>query len=865
MSEPARLGLPCLALMSPDLVPADPGGFALRFVGPLPLWAGLLIAAVAAALAWRFYLREARHLSRGYRWGLPALRSLAFVLGLLLLCAPVLVHTRVEGELGRVRILVDGSESMTQFDRHLPEARKVRLAEALGRLPAGTADQFEQTPDDERPTDDRTADAAAAVVDALPRWRRADLLLAEGSHAILPALRERHAVSVRTLAGADLRPRDLLGAANEEEEEEGGTPAAPTFAPFTDLAAPLADGAGVTRGDAVANDGRRRAVVVLLTDGRHNAGPSPTAAARVLGDAGVAVFPVTFGAEEPAADLAAVAVSAPDLVFKTDRVRGELTIRDTAPPGARFTAQIVAPGSGGAGGEEVLWREEFAATGAGDRRVSFEFSIETLVDSLGESAVSPAGVRNAFWESAGVDQSVLPLDLEVRLSPLPGEVDAENNARPLRLAANLAPRKALLLDGRPRWETRYLRNALARDPRWEVTTVVVPSDTPALPRGDGSEPDAAGEGVFPDTRAGLLDFDLIVYGELPPALLTAEEQGWLREFVEVRGGGLIFIDGRRDALAELPSPTLTDLLPVTRGEPLPRPTDSLRPTPAGAASGALRLEADDEANAALWAKLKPPMSLIAAEPLPGAEVLLEAEADDGVHPAIVTRPFGAGRVAYLAFDETWRWRYRAADLYHQRLWNQLTGFVMPRPYAVRDELLALDAGPVRYAPGDSATLRAELKRPDGTPATGTTVDAVLTRDGRAVGTVPLTEDPAVPGRYRGATGPLEPGEHVVSIRAAGFAADALRATAGFTVEPPATLESAETAADPVLLAAMAEASGGALLREEEIGRLPELLAPLSDGRVIESETPLWQSWWWFGAALIPLTLEWLLRKRAGLL
>ena len=850
-----------------EMMTETPGGFALRFVGPLPLWAGLLIAAIAAALAWRFYLREARHLSRGYRWGLPALRSLAFALGLLLLCAPVLVHTRVEGELGRVRILVDGSESMTQFDRHLPEARKVRLAEALGRLPAGAADRFDpgspqNGADDGRPTDDRTADAAAAVVDALPRWRRADLLLAEGTNAILPALRERHAVSVRTLAGADLRPRDLLGAGEEEEE---GTPAGPVFAPFTDLAAPLADGAGVTRGDAVANAGRRRAAVVLLTDGRHNAGPSPTEAARALGDAGVAVFPVMFGAEEPAADLAAVAVSAPDLVFKTDRVRGELTIRDTAPPGARFTAQIVAPGTGGAGGDEVLWREEFAATGAGDRRVPFEFSIETLADSLGESGGSFGRVRNAFGESARVGRSVLPLDLEVRLSPLPGEVDAENNARPLRLAANLAPRKALLLDGRPRWETRYLRNALARDPRWEVTTVIVPADSPTLPRGDGSDPGAAGEGVFPDTRAGLLDYDLIVYGELPPVLLTAEEQGWLREFVEVRGGGLIFVDGRRGALADLPSPTLTDLLPVRRGEPLPRPTDALRPTPAGAATGALRLEADDETNAALWAKLKPPMSLIAAEPLPGAEVLLEAEADDGVHPAIVARPFGAGRAAYLAFDETWRWRYRAADLYHQRLWNQLAGFVMPRPYAVRDELLALDAGPVRYAPGDSATLRAELKRPDGTPATGTAVDAVLTRDGRIVGTVPLTEVPGAPGRYRGATGPLEPGEHAVSIRAAGFAADALRATAGFTVEPPATLESAETAANPALLAAMAEASGGALLREEEIGRLPDLLAPLSDGRVLETETPLWQSWWWFGAALIPLTLEWLLRKRAGLL
>ncbi|NNJ28094.1 hypothetical protein [Alienimonas chondri] len=621
--------------------------------------------------------------------------------------------------------------------------------------------------------------------------------------------------------------------------------------------------------------------MVLLTDGRHNAGPSPTEAARALGEAGVAVFPVVFGAEEPAADLAMIDVTAPDLVFKTDRVRGTFTLRDTAPAGTRFTAEIVSQGAGGTVGETVVWRKELTTTGAGDRRVPFEFDVEPLTTDLPGVADSvlrdnPAGVDSRG--ESDVDRSVVSLDLKVRLSPLPGEVDAENNQRPLRLAANLVARKALLLDGRPRWETRYLRNALSRDPRWEVDTVIVPADSdgePAvLPRGPAGERDDAGEGVFPDSRAGLLGYDLIVYGELPLALLTEAEHGWLREFVAVRGGGLVFIDGRRDVLSELPSPVLTDLLPVERGEPLPVPMKALRPTTAGNATGALSVMGDEAADETFWRELKAPQTLIAAEALPGAEVWLDAIPEggtaggaraDGAHPAIVSRPFGAGRVLYLAFDESWRWRYRAADAFHQRLWNQFAGAIMPRPYAVRDELLALDTGAVRHAPGSSAPVRAELKRPDGTPATGVVVDAVLTRDGRVVGTVPLTEDPEVPGRYRGATGPLEPGAHDVSIRAAGFAAGALKARTEFTVEPPVTAESTETSANRALLAAMADASGGTLLREEEIGRLAELLAPLSDGRVIRSETPLWESYWWFFAVLIPLTLEWMLRKRAGLL
>ena len=43
-----------------------------------------------------------------------------------------------------------------------------------------------------------------------------------------------------------------------------------------------------------------------------------------------------------------------------------------------------------------------------------------------------------------------------------------------------------------------------------------------------------------------------------------------------------------------------------------------------------------------------------------------------------------------------------------------------------------------------------------------------------------------------------------------------------------------------VLKAMAAASGGRYLREEQVGRLPSLIAPLGRERVVESETPLWR-------------------------
>ena len=123
----------------------------------------------------------------------------------------------------------------------------------------------------------------------------------------------------------------------------------------------------------------------------------------------------------------------------------------------------------------------------------------------------------------------------------------------------------------------------------------------------------------------------------------------------------------------------------------------------------------------------------------------------------------------------------------------------------------------------------------------------------------------VPGIYRGQVAGLDDGAYEVSIQASGYSESALKPRSQFVVLPAETGELDETAANENLLKQMAEQSGGVYLREEEIKRLPELLSPLSSGRVVESETPLWQSYWWFTAIVLLLTIEWILRKRAGLL
>ena len=53
--------------------------------------------------------------------------------------------------------------------------------------------------------------------------------------------------------------------------------------------------------------------------------------------------------------------------------------------------------------------------------------------------------------------------------------------------------------------------------------------------------------------------------------------------------------------------------------------------------------------------------------------------------------------------------------------------------------------------------------------------------------------------------------------------------------------------------------------EEQIGRLNDLLKPISSGKLVTKEIALWQSFWWFVPIVLILGLELFLRKRAGML
>jgi hypothetical protein len=274
---------------------------------------------------------------------------------------------------------------------------------------------------------------------------------------------------------------------------------------------------------------------------------------------------------------------------------------------------------------------------------------------------------------------------------------------------------------------------------------------------------------------------------------------------------------------------------------------------------------EPEENAKTWKELPAPHWVAPASALPGTEVLLEAVVGEKKIPALAVRYFGAGKVLYAGFDESWRWRYEVEDKYHQRYWNQVANWIIEPPFTVRDKFVALDAGAITYQPGEVAQLRVRLRDDKGMPIFKAEPQAMLYHDGKKVATIALVPDESSGGIFRGKTADLTEGEYEVRVKVKGFSESDMKAETKFVVQPSDQGELTALNCNEDLLRQMASQSRGEFFREEQVAQIAKRLEPYSQGKVVESETVLWQSWWWFVPVVGLLTAEWILRKRAGLM
>ncbi len=678
--------------------------------------------------------------------------------------------------------------------------------------------------------------AAVALTLNQPEWRETRQ---PDSKPVVAVLRDASG-SMRTedvpaeAPGAAPRSRESLAA--ELSDPELWAPLAESF----DLLVESFPGEGADDGGEIGTDlggalsglldrHPRLAAVVLLSDGDWNTGEAPSRAATRYRLEGVPVFAVPVGSETRLPDLAVTAFDAPTFGLVGKPVRLPFTLSSALPRNHSSVLEI--------------------RTGEGET-----ITAEVVLPAMGRVQ------DTLLW----TPKSEGDYELVLTLPPADEERDLSNNVLSAPIAIRKERLRILLIESYPRWEYRYLRNALERDPGVEANYLLFHPDGSGVGGGPGYFE------AFPEPDA-LAAYDVIFLGDvgLAEGQLSAEQVAALKQQVAAQAAGLILMPGFRGYQASLLGTELEDLFPVQLDPAQPRGWGSATPgqfelTELGARSLLTRLEDTENANANVWATLPGfqwHAGILRAKP--GSEVLATHSSETNRHgrvPLIATKTYGTGKILFMGTDGAWRWRKGVEDKYHYRFWGQVARWMAYQRNMASDERMRLFYSPDRPRTGDTLTLNANVMSIGGEPLQSATVVVQIAAPSGRIETVRL--QPGGEGQwglFTGAFTPAEPGEHRLSATCAenGGSLETTVAVQG------AALERVGEPARHDVLDEIARLARGELLATVDPAQIRERIASLPAPEPIERRLRLWAHPAWTGAIALLLTLFWIGRKMAG--
>jgi len=447
---------------------------------------------------------------------------------------------------------------------------------------------------------------------------------------------------------------------------------------------------------------------------------------------------------------------------------------------------------------------------------------------------------------------------------LEGERNTENNSAAVSVEVTEREIKVLMIESEPRWEFRFVRSVLDRDPSiTPVTCLLRPGVGPM--QGPGYLP------AIPTRKKDLSGYDMIIIGDVARARLP---DAFLRETAEMvrrRGAALIVHAGRRGHYRELADTPIAAILPVKiRGSYAGGMNPGrYRPelTPEGETHLALRLASSDEENRVAWARLAPlRWSAGVGGVTRGARVFL-------AHPyrlvgatrlplLCVQRVVG-GKVMFCGIDETWRWRKTVGDKYHYRLWAQIVRWMTRKQFAGGDTRARLSIDPAECDVGDAVQVEAYCLGEDGFPLDAADVRLRITDADGLTRDVAMQLSPGGWGRYRATFAPDKEGKYTIRPIVAAYGDEPLSSTVTLDARRP-DLEKNALAENRALLLAVAEAGEGKYLSAYESDLLPEQLKAEIGRRILTSEFSPTRHWIYYTVMALLLAAGWLTRKRSGL-
>src|SRR4051812_34249427 len=106
----------------------------LRWVGDWPWWIGVPAAALLGIAGFAFYRRDVQAMTWWLRSSLPLIRSASIFMVVVMMSGPVLHHRKTIGQLAKLWIFLDGSQSMSLSDSSMDTGRKILILQRLGMI-----------------------------------------------------------------------------------------------------------------------------------------------------------------------------------------------------------------------------------------------------------------------------------------------------------------------------------------------------------------------------------------------------------------------------------------------------------------------------------------------------------------------------------------------------------------------------------------------------------------------------------------------------------------------------------------------------------------------------------------------------------
>lgn len=771
----------------------------------LILLAVLAILGTGLALIYRW---DARQTGKLARWSLFAMRTLLLLIGVGMLLEPVLVLSKEEKIPSHLLVLVDQSPSMELRDAWKDEAAGGKVASLLG-VPNG--------------------------VNGLREKTRLDLARAVLTPEMLKTLSQDGKRIVHVHPFSD-RLRD-------EVRDWGAGQSLTTSGQTTAIGAAL-------RQAQLAYNGLPLSGVLLVTDGQSTSGEPPEAVSADLAAKSIPVTSLILGTPEGPRNVVVTDLEANPvaLVRDTNRLTVHLQSRGLQDQAARVVLERRKNGG--------QWEE----VGRQDVILGLDGVLQTVDFSFTEDQPSKLEFR-ATVEDAGP------------------ELSTDDNRQHTEVRVVRDRLHVLLIAGAAFPEVQFLKNALYRDRKIELSSWLQNADDDYEHLGD------VPIRRLPITQQELDDYDCVLLYDPDPNEWPPNFSEMLTNFVSKAGGGLAYVAGEINTAnsfdrANDPAMGWLNLLPVVREPGLFRSEvlvqlSSRSPwkfqiTESGLTDPIFTFSDNREENDKIITSL-PGMfwHFPVTKAKPGATVLAvhgdpRMKNDDGPEVLMATQLVGPGRVLFLSFDSTYRWRYLSEQTF-DGFWARVVDRAGRSKQLGGAYPFRLSTPQASYTPGSSIKLIARFLNPSEMEPGLDTLHGEIEHGSGDPESITLSPTGG-PGEFAAQIPASDPGQYLARVwmgdETSGTVARA--ATLSIDVRMP-NAEYENPGIDRARLEPIATATGGRVLDATQVKELANAFQIGEVTRTLEDRQEIWDApLLWVGLFLL-LVLEWVIRKRVRLI